>query len=178
VNEGNGRNYGIEITLERYFANNFYYLLTGFIYESEYKTLTNKWIKSRYNGNYNGNFLIGKEFRVGKKVKSKSLLLSAKVGLQGENRYNPIDLEQSIIDGETAYVDEVYSGKGDDVFYANIAGSYRVNRKRTSHEFKLEFTNVTNNKAKVTEYYNDNNIKIEVGYQLPMIPNIMYILSF
>tara|TARA_B100000809_G_scaffold261243_1_gene309754 strand:+ start:5480 stop:7825 length:2346 start_codon:yes stop_codon:yes gene_type:complete len=178
VNEGNGRNYGLELTIERYFADNFYYLLTGSFYESEYKTLNDKWIKTRFNGNYNGNFLLGKEFRVGKAEKNKSLLLSVKVGLQGGNRYNPIDLDQSIIDGETAYVDEVYSEKGDDVFYANIAGSYRVNRKKTSHEFKLEFTNLTNNKAKVTEYYNDNNRKIEVGYQLPMIPNIMYILSF
>ena len=178
VNEGNGRNYGLELTLERYFANNFYYLLTGSFYESEYKTLNDNWIKTRFNGNYNGNFLLGKEFRVGKKAKNKSLMLSVKVGLQGGNRYNPIDLDQSIIDGETAYIDEVYSEKGDDVFYTNIAASYRVNRKRTSHEFKLEFTNLTNNKAKVTEYYNDNNRKIEVGYQLPMIPNIMYILSF
>jgi hypothetical protein len=66
--------------------------------------------------------------------------------------------------------------KREDVFYANVAGSYRVNRKKTAHEFKLEFTNLTNNKTKVTEYYNNNNRKIEVGYQLPMLTKIMCIL--
>lgn len=178
VNKGNGRNYGIELTLERYFAKNYYYLLTGSVYKSEYKTLANKWLETRFNGNYNTNFLLGKEFKVGKVEKNKSLLLNVKVGLQGGNRYNPIDLNQSIAEGETVYVDDFFSKKGDDIFYTNVSGSYRVNRKKTTHEFKIEFTNVTNNKAKVSEYYNDDKKKIEVGYQLPMIPNIMYILNF
>jgi hypothetical protein len=178
VSQGKGRNYGVELTLERYFAKNFYYLLTGSLYESQYKSLDGEWRKTRFNGNYTSNFLIGKEFKVGKAYKNKTLSFSLKAGLQGGNRYNPIDLNQSIIDGETAYVDEIFSEKGDDVYSLNVATSYRVNRKKTVHELKLEVLNATNNQAKVTEYYNDGSRKIENGKQLPLLPNIMYTISF
>lgn len=178
ISAGEGRNYGVELTLERYFHKNFFYLLTGSIYDTEYKTLANTWIKSRYNGKYTANVLMGKEVRVGKASKNKALITSVKVGLQGGNRYNPIDLNASLAAGETVYIDKVYSQKGDDVFYINLALAYRVSRKKTTHEVKLEFLNLTNNQAKVSEYYNNSTRKIEVSNQLPMFPNIMYTLSF
>ncbi|NQX99035.1 MAG: prevent-host-death protein, partial [Flavobacteriales bacterium] len=142
------------------------------------KTLTGKWEKTRFNGNYNSNFLIGKEFKVGSTKKNKTLLVSAKFGIQGGNRYNPIDLVQSNADNETVYTDENYSEKGEDIFYVNFATSYRVNRKKTTHELKFEVLNATNYQAKVGEYYNPDSQLIETGKQWPMIPNIMYTISF
>ena len=178
VNDGKGKNYGIELTLERYFAKNFYYLFTASLYESTYLAKDGKWRKSAYNGNYNSNFLIGKEFKVGKPDKHKALTLSIKTSLLGGNRYTPIDLEASILAGETVRSSDPLSAKGDDIFYMNIAGGYRVNREKTTHEFKLEILNATNNAAKVTEYYNADKEVIENGVQLPLIPNIMYTLHF
>ncbi|MBD80651.1 MAG: TonB-dependent receptor [Crocinitomicaceae bacterium] len=178
VNEGDGRNYGIELTLERYFANNFYYLLTGSVYQSEYKAMNGIWKESRYNGNYNANALIGKEIKFKKPGKDRTLLLNFKASLQGGGRYTPIDLDQSIAQGETVYVNDNYSAQGDDIFFINISAGYRINRKKTMQEFKLEVLNVTNYQAKVREYYNDITKTIESSNQLGLIPNIMYTLNF
>jgi len=67
VNKGTGRNYGAELTLERFFQNNFYFLLTGSIYKSQYAALDGVLRNSRYDANFASNLLIGKEFNFGEK---------------------------------------------------------------------------------------------------------------
>ncbi|MCB0482482.1 MAG: TonB-dependent receptor [Flavobacteriales bacterium] len=178
VSEGKGRNYGVELTLERFFANRFYYLVTGSLYQSSYQNLDGVWRDSRFNGNYNANFLIGKEFKVGKIDKRNTLQVNIKSSLQGGNRYTPVDLNQSILAGETVRIKDSFSAKAADVFYINLSGSYLMNREKTTHEFKLEILNVTNNQAHTSEYYNSDTQKIEYNTQLGLIPNVMYTLHF
>ncbi len=71
VNEGIGSNYGVELTMERYFHNNFYYLITGSFYNSDYMALDGIKRSTRFNGNYITNALVGKEFIVGDPNKKK-----------------------------------------------------------------------------------------------------------
>lgn len=175
---GKGKNYGVEITIERFFAHNFYYLITGSLYESLYQTQDKVWRNSRFNGNYNSNFLIGKEFKVGAKEKDKTLLASIKATVQGGNRYTPIDLEASKLSQTAVRVNEPFSAKADEVFVLNIAASYRVNRQKVSHELKLEIINATNNQARINEYYNPVTQAIEYDTQLELIPNLMYSINF
>jgi len=52
VNDGVGKNYGVEITLERFFDNSYYFLLNGSMYNSKYKALEGVWRNTMYNGNY------------------------------------------------------------------------------------------------------------------------------
>ena len=63
VNEGTGSNYGLELTLERYFAQNYYYMLSTSLFESTYRALDGIQRNSRFNVNYLGNILVGKEFQ-------------------------------------------------------------------------------------------------------------------
>lgn len=64
VNEGSGENIGIELTLERYFADNYYFLFTTSLYDSKYKAMDGVKRNTRFNGNYTGNLLFGKEFEL------------------------------------------------------------------------------------------------------------------
>ena len=180
VNNGKGYNYGLELTFERFFAKNFYYLFTASVYESKYKTMDNVWRKTRFDGNYNANFLFGKEFKIGrKKGKNKVMKLDVKTTLLGGYRYTPIDLEESRNKGRAVRTDvNPFSVKRDDVFFINIAGGYKVNRPKATHEIKFEVLNVTNNSAKVTEYYNERTEEIVQNKQLPLIPNIIYTVQF
>ncbi len=178
INRGKGKNYGVELTLEHYFADDYFYLFTASLYESKYQALNKKWQKSKYNGNYNANFLIGKEFKVGGASKNKTLLLSSKVTIQGGNRFTPIDLAASIAAGEEVEIDNTFSEKGDDIFQLNLAAAYRVNKTKTTHEFKFEILNATGNQAAVSEYYSEGGKEVKLVEQLPMLPNFMYTLSF
>jgi hypothetical protein len=67
VNDGEGKNIGLELTLERYLSNQYYFLFTTSLYDSKFKAKNGSWKNSRYNGNYVGNFLFGKEFKLGRK---------------------------------------------------------------------------------------------------------------
>lgn len=178
VNKGTGTNYGIELTLERYFANNFYFLMTSSLYNSTYKTLKGEELNTRYNGNYVFNILGGKEFLVGKS-KNKTIGINAKIALMGGNRYTPIDLEASITANETRYKeDQAWKMKSEAVFIPNFGVTYRVNKEKVSHSFKLDIQNINNNQAKLYPFYNERTKSIDWSKQLPFIPNLIYTLKF
>lgn len=180
INEGAGYNYGLEFTLERYFADSYYFLITTSLYESKYKAMDNRIRDSRFNGNYVGNFLFGKEFIFDKKPDcTKILSINTRLSLIGARRFSPIDLEQSRIKGYTM-VDEsrAFTLRGDDIFIANLAVAYRINRKKTSQEFKIDIQNLTNNHGMVDMYFDSATDDIEYIYQLPLLPVVTYTLEF
>lgn len=179
VNEGTGYNYGLELTLERFFANNYYFLITGSLYDSKIKAMDGVLRNSRYNGNYAGNVLFGKEWKVGKTSKNKTIGFNTKVSMIGGHRYTPIDLQASIDAGYgVEQEDQFYAKKADDIFILNLALTYRRNREKTTHELKLDFQNATNNQAFVLEYYDDISQSIEYAYQLPIFPTVIYTIEF
>ncbi len=178
VNEGTGRNYGVEMTLERFFSNNFYYLVTASLYDSKYTSLDGVERRGKYSGNYLANVLVGKEFYLGKE-KNKILNVSAKVSYNGGNRYHPVDLQSSINQNQTVFYDNLpYGSKGEDVLVVNFGANFQINKEKTAHIIKLEVLNATGHQARLYEYYNDRTQSIDYGRQLNMIPNLMYQLQF
>ncbi|MFC2126293.1 carboxypeptidase-like regulatory domain-containing protein [Bacteroidota bacterium] len=180
VNKGTGYNFGIELTLEKYFSNNYYYLLTGSLFESKYKGMDGVERNSRFNANYIGNLLIGKEFSLGvKKGKSKSLNINSGFTLTGPRWSTPIDLEASRDMGYTVRKEEeAYSVRGDDIFIGNLSVNYRINKKKSSQELKFEVRNFTNNQGEIYSYYSGSTDEIEHVYQLAILPVIYYTVEF
>ena len=180
VNEGTGYNYGLELTLERYFANNYYYMLSTSLFESKYKAMDNIERNSRFNVNYLGNILLGKEFLLSSRGdKNKVLSINAKFSIAGGRWYTPIDLEASREGGYTIQKEELaFTEQGDDIFTGNLAIAYRINNRRTSQELKLDIQNFTNNAAQLDQWYNSTTDKIEHSTQLPLLPVLMYTIQF
>lgn len=180
VNEGTGYNYGLELTLERYFANNYYYMLSASLFESKYKALDGVTRNSRFNVNYVSNLLVGKEFQLSSRGdKNKVLSINTKFSLAGGRWYTPIDLEASREAGYTIrHEDQAFTSHGDDIFTGNLAIAYRINNKRTSQELKLDIQNFTNNVAQLDQWYNSTTDKVEYSTQLPMLPVLMYTIQF
>ncbi|MEM6804415.1 MAG: TonB-dependent receptor [Bacteroidota bacterium] len=178
-NAGTGTNYGLELSLERFFSGGFYYMSTLSLYKSLYTAQDGIRRNSTFDGNYVANFLGGKEFNMGKLKKNRVFFVNAKVALIGGQRYTPIDLEKSRELGIT-FRDESrpFSVKGDDIFKADLAIGIRRNRKKTTTELKLDIQNVSNNQAVIREYYEHTTGEIEVGYQLPLLPVISYRINF
>ncbi|MDH5400340.1 MAG: TonB-dependent receptor, partial [Cyclobacteriaceae bacterium] len=180
VSEGTGQNYGLELTLEKFLSRNFYYLLTGSLYESKYQALDGVTRNTRWNANYTANLLLGKEFLLSpKRNKERAIVLNTKTSLLGGNRFNPVNLEESR--AQTAiirYDDQPYVTKAEDVFLLNVGASYRINRKKTTQEIKLEILNATNHSAKTEEMYAPWTQEIIEIKQWPMLPNIIYRVQF
>lgn len=177
-NQGKGRNYGVELSLEKFFDKNYYYLLTGSVYKSTYQIGDLDYQSSRYDANYATNFLFGKEFKYGSD-KNKTFGINTKVSLLGGNRYTPIDLEASKAAGYTVLdTSQPFGKKGEPVFFVNLGLTYRCDMKKASHSFKIDIQNLTNNQAVVAEYYNGRTEQIEQGTQLSFIPNLIYTIKF
>ena len=179
VNDGTGRNYGIELTLEQYLNRGFYYLTSASVFNSLYTPKDGIERKSAFASDYVFNFLGGKEFNIGKSQKNKVFFVNTKISLIGGKRFTPIDLAASIEAGETVrQEDRPFMTKSDNLFIPNISFGTRRNRPRSTHEFKIDIQNVTNNQAVVQEYYIQGNQSIEESPQLGMFPTISYTINF
>ena len=118
ANIGKGRNYGVEITLQKYFSNNYYFMITSSIFDSKYKPADGQWYNTRYNINYVNNFVGGKEFKWGD---HKMIGLNGKIIWTGGKRITPIDLDSSIDKGETVYqTNDLWSNQAKDYFRLDL----------------------------------------------------------
>jgi hypothetical protein len=185
VNKGSGKNYGLEISLERFFDKNFYFLVNSSLFDSKYRTLDGVWRNTRYNNNYIVNILFGKEFKNLGKKRNQTLALNTKAFFEGGERYIPLlrDAQGNVaVDpGNDRYFDysKAYSDKLDDIFLLNLSVSYKFNRPKATHEIFLDLMNLTNSKGRMAEYY-DAGKPGKVGYttQFGFFPNLMYRIYF
>ena len=178
VNEGTGINYGIEFTLERYFSNQYYFLITASGYESNYTALDDLKRKTRFNAGYATNLLFGKEFYL-KGNENKVLSFSTRFTYTGGFRFTPILLEESIEAGDGIYdYDNRYGVPGDDFLKWDVSVNYQWNRRRTRQGIKLEIMNVTNHQARTDAYFSSESHDLEYDYQLPLFPVITYTVEF
>lgn len=91
VNEGSGRNYGVELTLEQYLHKGFYYLTSASVFNSLYTPKDGIERKTAFASDYIFNFLGGKEFKAKKPGKNKAWFINARISLIGGQRFTPIN---------------------------------------------------------------------------------------
>jgi len=185
VNKGSGKNYGMEISIEHFFDKNFYFLLNGSLFDSKYKSLEGVWRNTRYNNNYIVNILCGKEFKNLGKKQNQILALNTKILFEGGERYIPLlrdDQGNVAVEPQNdRYFDysKAYNNKLDNIFRLNLSISYKFNKPRATHEIFLDLMNLTNNQARLVEYY-DESKPGNIGYKTAFgfFPNLMYRVYF
>lgn len=66
VSEGTGRNIGLDLSLEKAFDAGTFFILSGSIFNSQYRPLDqSEWLNTQYNSQYAATLLTGKEWQVG-----------------------------------------------------------------------------------------------------------------
>ena len=156
VNKGRGRNFGVDFTWERALNKGLYYMITASLFDSRYCGGDGVWHNTRFNRKYVLNGLIGKEWMLGRN-KQNILSVNLKLTLQGGERYAPIDVEATMDhpDKEVQY-DEMraYSIQRSPMLIGNYTVSYRINKRRVSHEFSVKGLNFTGSKEFIQHLYN------------------------
>jgi len=176
VNKGVGYNYGIELTLEKFFANNWYFLLTSSVYNSKYKASDGKWRNTAFNGNYTVNMLGGYEWKLGKHF---ALAFDGKVVRAGGKRYIPIDEELSVLTGETQHIiEQAYADRYDHYFRFDIRISLKEDRKRYNQEWAIDIQNVTRKENFLQEVFDSTSGEVRKEYQTGMIPMMLWRIQF
>ena len=178
VSEGSGRNYGIELTLEKYFTDNWYMLATSSLFESKYTGRDGIERDTYYNGNFVNNLLIGKEYKLGPGGKN-ILSINSKLIWAGGRRTTPIDFEKSAANDQTElYFDRRYSIRQPDYSRMDLRVAYSINRKSTTSTISLDIQNVTNRQNIFGQYYDRDEDEVVYSYQLGLLPVLNYRLEF
>ena len=176
VSNGTGRNYGVELTLEKFLDKGFYFLVTTSLYESFYTAGDGNEYNSAFNGNFTSNVLVGYELRFKKWKKTQaSMTFDAKYTLNGGKRYTPILLEESIAAGtEVRDWNNVNSAR-----YANYTrGDFRIGfklvGKKIAQEWALDIQNITNYRNVFYQEYSEAQERINTTYQTGFLPIFQY----
>ncbi len=181
VNKGTGNNYGLELTIEKFFSKGYYSLITGSLYESKYKGSNGREYNTAFNGKYVYNVLIGKEFKLGK-AKRNSFTVDIKMTQAGGRHYTPIDLEASqLVKQEVLKGDDfAYSARNTDFFRLDFKSGFTFNSKKSklSQSIFFDIQNVTNNKNVFAQRYNSVTNSINTSYQIGLFPNFVYKIQF
>ena len=180
VNEGTGKNYGIEYTLEKFFSGDYYGLLTGSFFQSKYIGSDGVQRNTAFNNQYILNLLAGKEFRLGKKRRN-AITIDWKFAVTGGRYYTPIDLELSNKYGmEIRKQRNAFSERHAPYLNLNFRVGYQHNSptKKFSQQFYLEFTNITNQKNVFSQRYDSERQEVLTIYQLGFFPDFLYRVQF
>ncbi|TCK80833.1 TonB-dependent receptor [Albibacterium bauzanense] len=177
-NEGMGKNYGVDITLEKYLSQGYYYMFTASIFNSQYKGGDGIWRDTRYNRNYAFNFLIGKEWRVGRN-KQNVLGLNARLSYQGGERYSPINTQASQL-SEDAIFDETnaFSKQLSPAFTSHFTASYKMNKAKSTHEIAFKILNATMHQEFLGFQYNYQTQAVDEFREALFVPNLSYKIEF
>jgi len=181
VNSGTGRNYGVELTIEKFFSDGYYGLFTSSLYDSKYTASDGVERNTAFNGKYVLNILFGKEWKVGSE-EINNLTADFKITNAGGRYYTPIDLQASQITGHEQLKGEAYaySSRYTNYFRMDFKIGYTINSStsKLSHSFSLDVQNITNNKNVFSQSYDRGNNSINTTYQLGIFPNFTYKLQF
>ena len=179
TNKGTGRNYGLELTFEQFMRKDFYFLLSGSLFDSKYKAANGHWYNTRFNSNYNFSLTAGKEIKTGDKFRNRIIGLNIKSVYSGGLRETPIDEPSSVDKGYTIYFeDQAYSRQVQDYFRTDIRLSVKRNRTKSTVTWALDIQNATNYKNVYGKYFDPQSGKTKTGYQAPLIPILSYKIDF
>jgi len=128
INDGLGKNYGIELTVEKSFSHNYYLLANGSLFSSEYYAADGVWRNTRYNTNFVTSLTGGKDFPFGKVKKSWTFGANARILWAGGER-----TEQSLFEEQIS-----------NYFRLDTRVSLSRKRERVTWLFAIDIQNTTN----------------------------------
>ncbi|WP_395051894.1 carboxypeptidase-like regulatory domain-containing protein [Flavobacterium sp.] len=180
ISNGEGSNSGIEFTLEKFFSKGYNVLFTSSFFESKYEGSDGVERNSPFNNGYVINALAGKEFKIGK-ARKNIFSINTKFTTAGGRYYTPVDLAASQAAGFEIKDDtKPFSEQYDPYLRLDLKLGMKFNSKtkKRSHQFYVDFQNVTANENVFTKEYNRQtgliNQKDQIGFQ----PDFGYRFNF
>ncbi len=175
---GAGKNYGLEMTFEKYLSKGYYYMATASVFRSTYRGGDRIWRNTRYDRNFVFNFLIGKEWFSGKN-KQNVVGVNTRLNYQGGDRYSPVNTPLSLA-AKSVLLDETraFSLQYPAALTSHLTVSYKMNRESTSHTIALKIINLTQYSEYIGYRYNYRTSHVDLYREPVIIPNFSYRVDF
>ncbi len=178
-NSGAGRNYGLELTLERYLSQGWHGLVTGSLFQSEYKGGDGIWRDTRFNRGYTLVLLGGKEWEFRRENKVRFLSVNGRINFMGGKRISPVDEQRSHTEREVFYDESrAFSKREPTVLYSDVTVELRTNRRNISTVWSLQIINLSGYEEFYEYRYNLRDDTIDEEREMILIPNISYKIEF
>ena len=179
-NKGLGYNRGIELTFEKFFSKNYYYLFTVSLFNSKYRPGDGKWYNTYYNTGYVSNILAGKDFYFGKE-KRNSIGLNAKILFRGGYRYTPVNIARSLKLKRIIYDSaQTYGAQLPDFLRIDAGINFRRNNPGYSWMIMMDVQNVFNRRNVFRKRFSfENGVVVTKNvYSLGTVPVINLRIEF
>lgn len=182
-NKGTGQNYGIELTVEKFFSKHYFFLWSTSLFESKYKGSNGQTYNTDFNGNYVTNLLAGVEYGLGQSKKN-TISFGTKLTYAGGRRYSPADVvASSKIYDIVPQANSINSLQFPNYFRFDLRVAYKVNNKKVTHEIALDLVNVLNTQNVLALSYspdpkNPTADPLQRNYQLGRLPLFYYKIDF
>ena len=177
VNNGKGRNLGIEATIEKYLSNNYYFLINGSIYDSKYLAADQVWRDTRFNGNYLVNSSGGKQFVTNHTDYQSVINLNLRFLYQGGFRQTPFS-NRHVAGQHDSNSSLAFSDKLSDYFRIDFQVSFKKNKSNYTRILSLDIQNLLNRKNIAFYYFDAQQDKVVNKYQLGILPFLNYRIEF
>lgn len=180
-NTGTGSNYGLELTVQKFFDKSFFFLFSGSFYNSQYKGSDGIERSTSYNGAFTLNLLGGKEFKINEK---QSISIGIKTTHAGGKRYGYVDVEASRKKNELIFIDSAMNERQfRDYFRFDLKVNWKYNARTMTHEIGLDLVNLFNTKnllglAYAPDLANPSADPIAEKTQLGFLPLFYYKVDF
>ncbi|MBN1339040.1 MAG: TonB-dependent receptor [Bacteroidales bacterium] len=179
TNDGSGENYGLDLTLERFMNNGYYFVVSASLFNSTYVGGDDVVRDSRFNKSYVFNLLGGKEWKMGRTHKNNSIGLNGKFSINGGDRQTPVDTEATCLMREVVY-DEARAVEEQKpaVFYLHFTLNYRKNKPDHASIWSFQILNALGAPEYFGYRFNYKTDSIDRDEQTIVIPNISYKIVF
>lgn len=180
-NTGTGRNYGAEVTLQKFFDKSFFFMFSGTVFNSLYTASDGIERSTSYNGNYIFNLLGGKEFQIAPK---HTISIGFKATYAGGQLYGYVDTAATNELQEIIFRDEGFNSlQFADYFRLDAKINWRFNADRVMHEIGLDLLNITGRQnvlglAYAPDLFNSSAEPVAERYQLGFLPLFYYKAEF
>jgi hypothetical protein len=178
TNKGIGRNYGLELTLEKTYEDNYYFLYTLSLFDSKFRGGDGNWYNTMYNSHYITNFLIGKDFQLQRKFLN-SIGVNLKVVYRGGFWTTPIDLQQSVAADKAVYItSKTNTHQLPDVFELDFGANYRENAKGFAWIISVDIQNLLNKENILSYEFRGSKGDIAPVQGMGIVPVINFKIEF
>jgi hypothetical protein len=176
INEGTGRNFGVEVTLEKFLSRQYYFLVTTSLLNSKYKGSDRILRNTAFNSDFNLNALAGYELPI---RENGAIDFNIRFVAGGGRRVIPHDEEKTLQEGENVYLyDQAYETRMSPYLRLDTRIGYIYNLLKVRHEIGVDLINITNRPNEWERRYNESTNQIEMIYQQGFFFYIFYRINF
>ncbi|WP_394371292.1 TonB-dependent receptor [Rufibacter roseolus] len=180
VSTGTGKNYGLELTAERFLKKGIYALGNVSFLRSSFTGGDGQKRPTAFSIGFISNFLIGKEFHLDQ-ANRHHLSLDLRVNYAGGRRYIPIDeIRTKNEETDKIYYDvaNAYHPRLRRYFRTDLRLSYQLNTQKTTHWIFAAADNLTNRKNELYYGWDLEQNEAKTYYQLGIYPYLGYRVQF